>query len=681
MEAQSAYDKIIADFGGDQHLEHSRQPKACGAAVDRLRKWARKLSKSNDDELRNYSQQLFDSADEVEERQSMFDDARNKFTALVSQAPSKPRLAVMKTMTNATICSLVSREAPRISDSALGNQMDGRALYLGVVAHTSPTLAQGLGLYLIKDDNTLVKQAQRPIIHSHLESIFKQPSPSALATAASNFLGGSDLAAMGYDRLAEELDNVPEKISNSDDSLLFGWCPQLFADMVCALTMGEVSRCLALDIRIPGQIHGLVRKLVANRGKLSGRVRCYHKHIGGVSHAARDSWRAIEQISESDLTQVNCTASEVDSWLLTLRKTRLEGEPVDLLCCLGEVICDDANYEKVVSVAAWMTHAEEAGGLAVTHQDLLANAQELRDELRECMGKVISDSDWHEPAWAAGIGPREKENELQESEPAVRDVSYFENPDNLPDEIAVVGVTAQLGSLLKSFPQGGAELACITEASRLAGSLMMTWKLANYDITKSHSIFDKLRQYGDLARKQLTWQAPGQGGRIPDGNKGINKIQQFVDKATSAEFLEKAIEQFVTGVLTNTTNLAAVRRELVALNASFPANVQTLITAAKSFDNVEVLAERIRSGKMTPTLKELNTVLDQAVAATAKLPLATKREAYVAAKEVCGKEFGSLFAFMSPRFPVWILQSQRGSDVHPTSSLRSMRGNLNRVTS
>ena len=274
-------------------MEHSRQPKACGAAVDRLRKWARKLSKSNDDELRNYSQQLFDSADEVEERQSMFDDARNKFTALVSQAPSKPRLAVMKTMTIATICSVVSREAPRISDSALGNQMDGRALYLGVVAHTSPTLAQGLGLYLIKDDNTLVKQAQRPIIHAHLESIFKQPSPSALATAASNFLGGSDLAAMGYDRLAEELDNVPEKISNSDGSLLFGWCPQLFADMVCALTMGEVSRCLALDIRIPGQIHGLVRKLVANRGKLSGRIRCYHKHIGGVSHAARDSWRAI----------------------------------------------------------------------------------------------------------------------------------------------------------------------------------------------------------------------------------------------------------------------------------------------------------------------------------------------------------------------------------------------------
>ena len=295
------------------------------------------------------------------------------------------------------------------------------------------------------------------------------------------------MAAMGYDRLAEELDNVPEKISNSDGSLLFGWCPQLFADMVCALTMGEASRCLALDIRIPGQIHGLVRKLVANRGKLSGRVRCYHKHIGGVSHAARDSWRAIEKISESDLTQVNCTASEVDSWLLTLRKTRLEGEPVDLLCCLGEVIYDDANYQKLVSVAAWMTHAEEAGGLAVSHQDLLANDKELRDELRECMGKVISDSDWHEPAWAAGIGPGEKEN-AQESEPAVRDVSYFENPDNLPDEIAVVGVTAQLGSLLKSFPQGGAELACVTEASRLAGSLMMTWKLANYDITESHSI-------------------------------------------------------------------------------------------------------------------------------------------------------------------------------------------------
>ena len=176
--------------------------------------------------------------------------------------------------------------------------------------------------------------------------------------------------------------------------------------------------------------------------------------------------------------------------------------------------------------------------------------------------------------------------------------------------------------------------------------LVATWKTNNQDLTEQQTIFDKLRIYGDLARKHLIWQAPSQGGRVvDDGNdrKGINKIQRFVDIASASEFLEKSIHNFVAQVVADTPNLAAVRRELVALSASFPASLQTLTAAARTFDGVESLAERMKSGKLAPTLVEVNMQLDQAVGVTGSGPLATSRAAYVAAKEVVGKEFGSLF--------------------------------------
>jgi hypothetical protein len=90
-------------------------------------------------------------------------------------------------------------------------------------------------------------------------------------------------------------------------------------------------------------------------------------------------------------------------------------------------------------------------------------------------------------------------------------------------------------------------------------------------------------------------------------------------------------------------NLTAVRRELVALSASFPESVQPLIAAAKSVDAMEALAERLASRKLPPTLVEMNTVLDQAVLATAKMSLASTRESYVQAKCKVGAEFAVHF--------------------------------------
>ena len=133
QDATKALKAIMADFGtDDDHFDHSRQSKACDAAISRLRKHARKCSNSGDEDLRNFGQQLWDCADEIEERQSLFEDGRTKFAQVVTAKPSAARLIIMRVMSEQTICNFVSREAARLSDGALANHMTGRALILAL---------------------------------------------------------------------------------------------------------------------------------------------------------------------------------------------------------------------------------------------------------------------------------------------------------------------------------------------------------------------------------------------------------------------------------------------------------------------------------------------------------------------------------------------------------------------
>ena len=75
------------------------------------------------------------------------------------------------------------------------------------------------------------------------------------------------MASKGYHNLKLALDQVPEGLTNHEP-LLWGFCPQLTADMICVLVMGEVARCMSINVRVPGPLHDLIRSLVQQRGKL-----------------------------------------------------------------------------------------------------------------------------------------------------------------------------------------------------------------------------------------------------------------------------------------------------------------------------------------------------------------------------------------------------------------------------
>ena len=387
QEATKALKAIMADFGSDdQHFDHSRQTKHCDSAISRLRKHARKCSNSTDEELRSFGQQLWDCADEVEERQSLFNDGRTKFCQVVTSVPSAARQTILLLIKEGTLVNFIQREAPKLSDPALGNAMTGRTLFLSLVGHTSDTKPAGIGLHLITGNDTAVKQCQRPIVGAHIEVCFKQPSYHALYVATNNFCG--DFLRHGAADLERALEEISEKLDGSE-ALVFGFCPRITADMICAVVMGEVAKALSTNSRVPGHLHSLIKTLTESRAKLSGRVRCYHKHIPGVSHTARDVWKIMEEVAEKNTTVCDCAADEVDKWTAEIREQRLTGTLVDLLGVLGPIACE--NKEKLILLGQWLTVSEESG--TCSNAELRGCGQNFQCELLEALGKVFKAAD------------------------------------------------------------------------------------------------------------------------------------------------------------------------------------------------------------------------------------------------------------------------------------------------
>jgi len=188
--------------------------------------------------------------------------------------------------------------------------------------------------------------------------------------------------------LERALEEISEKLDGSED-LVFGFCPRITADMICAVVMGEVAKALSTNSRVPGHLHSLIKTLTESRAKLSGRVRCYHKHIPGVSHTARDVWKIMEEVAEKNTTVCDCAADEVDKWTAEIREQRLTGTLVELLGVLGPIACE--NKEKLILLGQWLTVSEESG--TCSNAELRGCGQNFQCELLEALGKVFKAAD------------------------------------------------------------------------------------------------------------------------------------------------------------------------------------------------------------------------------------------------------------------------------------------------
>ena len=180
----------------------------------------------------------------------------------------------------------------------------------------------------------------------------------------------------------------------------------------------------------------------------------------------------------------------------------------------------------------------------------------------------------------AGEGPNEPaaaaESKSPKSNAVVKDEAYYDDPDILPDPIAMVAVTATVGSVITEFPLGGSEKQVILDATNRAAMILESWKLSKYELTVNHTAFDKIRRFADLCRKYLVWTTTGAAGRICSAASPFYRIQEFADKATGSEFLETCVEKFISKeIQKGDASLSALRRELVALDSSFSESVSS----------------------------------------------------------------------------------------------------------
>ena len=310
---------------------------------------------------------------------------------------SKPRLAILCTMNATTLCSLIGREgaSAALSNAALTNSVEAQTLFLMMSGPGAPRSAQGLGLHLVEDENILVKDTQRPVVHQHIEKLFKAADTASMAAGIKLFV--FIFANQSEDQLIQKLRQVPDRIAGTSTDLIDGWCPQLWADLCCTYVMGEVSHCIAQGLHVPQALQTLCAEVVNARGKLSGAIRCYHKHIGGVSHASRDTWQRIEEVAtqESSSSKFKISNETVEDWLINLRTARVEKkhDPIALLIALGELICGEPGIV-VLEFAKWMVWAS-TNLESFEVEPVCRTGLSLRQELVECAAAVLKNAEYH----------------------------------------------------------------------------------------------------------------------------------------------------------------------------------------------------------------------------------------------------------------------------------------------
>jgi hypothetical protein len=404
---------------------------------------------------------------------------------------------------------------------------------------------------------------------------------------------------------------------------------------------------------------GLVRQVVADRLKLSGRVRCYQKHIGVVSHSSRDTWQAMEAAAAAQVPKVNCTPDQASDWTLQLRTVRLAKGPLnDLLVALGEVICDPQIAATLLGLAKWSHSADEQDD---SEKDLRSAASGMRAELVECIGVVIWGAEYHADA-IVPYKPNESDTQLdtvaseaiagQGATGQILDRLYFDDPDNLADAVAMVSVTGAIADPLKEFPGNEPELAVIREVVSKAAMVQETWKVSRFTVYDKHNAFDHLRALAAIAREYVWKQPPSSSQRPTLVNKAYEAMRTFVDKAASSDTLNIDIRSFVGDLIVKeSVPLVALRRELSAMSELQCEDLEKL---AKVFDTVEQAQSSIAKGK-TP---DLNNMLHTAATESKGCPnlfLAQHRPSYVAAKE----KVAHVSAFSNPVSTVWQLAVAR----------------------
>ena len=337
-----------------------------------------------------------------------------------------------------------------------------------------------------------------------------------------------------------------------------------------------------------------------------------HKNVQGVSSTVRDIWNEREKIANSakEDDDFDMAPSQVVKYADTLRQGR-HGDEFDCANAISEIV-DGAVQSECRKLCRWVASAAKK----TQQQNLLEVGVMFHKELGLSVDTHLQAFHYHCNTLLARCASQCAPS--TEGGPAettlvrpCRDRAWFEDSDNMPDNVCLLDMISVALSMLGEFSSQHGKLCA--EASTLAKLGVELWKVSNYDITEKFTAVDQLRCFGDLFRRLTR----ANGDR--DSFKRTNRcsagyhVQLFVAKFDAEETLCRNAEKLVEEQLVKGgAHSAAILRELAALQKSLPGPVADMLVAAKVFQRAEDSWARIRSGPNAPGVEELNRILNEA---------------------------------------------------------------------
>ena len=520
--AEDVLAKSLAVFGAGKHLANTKQKRAVEKTVGSIRRWGRKCGAIECDEAQRLSQRCFDEADAMEERQSVFDIAREDFATLVL-APGPPtiaRISAIDGLKAENVASLTVAGCARISEAALTDAAAAAAHYAALSAKHGEEACPSFGMAKITSNDVppgnamLVTHSQRTALLSHLERIFKLSDFQAMVDAATLYV--APLAKRSASALlCSDTEDALAKMRDEDNDWVFGWAPQLFFDLASVYVMARLGECLVQSKKCPKADHRLVKIVFDNSAKLSARVRCYHKTIHGIGHhPAKRIWGVVVETARAieEVVTYNVDIESAKRWVEKLSTAHATGEHEKCANALVDV-CDGPERDLALRFARYAgAHSGSEPQEYNADAELVTVGNEFCHAVVLCVGTVVKATSLHAEVIDDFIGNGAKEGSLDvdagggEIVQKVHDEAHWENPDNLPDCVALLMVTEAACTFLKEFNLSKDSL--VLQGLELAGLHISLWKVVNTDITPTFTHVHKLRRLAELFRNQV-WNKAG----------------------------------------------------------------------------------------------------------------------------------------------------------------------------
>ena len=616
--AEKELASMLSMYGEDAHYKNAKKKKHLSTRLVALRKWARACGQLSGDEAANsLCERIFAETEEIESRQAFFEASKVDFIKFVLAVLSEDLEKIIASLSPDVLCQIISRGCAFISALAITDADAAQALFLALAG--DGVAKQGLRLIKVyKADLHLAVTYQKTCMVDHLEQVLKQADLKTLVQAARHVT--KPLELYGDEALVKDL-NSAQITSGETLDIVAGWPAEVFADLVCVSTMGRFGVTMVESSKPARETIHMCQAVIDNASKISARIRCYHKTLNGSGvHPAKRIWTGMIEAAKTLEATLGITVEpdKVLAWIKVLLdigldkpKTQVDGDKV--LDALVDATDGDESEEvrkfAVYSASLSPTSTGDDG-------KLFAMARQYRELLISGLSSMVHGVDYHADvvrdvptdfviriAAAATNGADSDEVEVKDPNVVVHDAKYFEDPENVPEEVGMVKLTGMVCDLLKQFGESAEKL--FTEVQERCSLHEKFWKIVRYDITPQYTLVAKFKAMVEIYKSDL-W-VPSNNHRPADDNDSLWVLQIFLDKAASSGRFCKSIcnfleQQYSVGGPTS----LALSRECIALEPTLPKEAVNIVKAGRAFESIEEIHAKITAGKQIGSLNDVS---------------------------------------------------------------------------